>query len=64
MSTLQHTILTNAQKYIEQLCKLLNMEKPTIVYDTEKFLIELSNGNLIEACGFHDAINQLECLVN
>ena len=27
-------------------------------------LLELTNGTLIEACGFQDAINQIECLVN
>ena len=65
MSKLQHTILTDANKYIiDLLCDLLNTKVNTILYGTKTFLIELSNGNLIDACSFQDAINQIECLVN
>ena len=64
MSKLQHTILTSAEKYIIELCNSLKIKINAIVYDAKTFLIELSNGNFIEACSFHDAINQLECLVN
>jgi hypothetical protein len=65
MSKLQHTILTNANKYIiDALCDLLNTKVKAVVYGTKTFFIELSNGNFIEACSFYDAINQLECLVN
>ena len=64
MSSLQHAILINANKYIINLCNLINIQVNTIVYDARTFLIELSSGNLIEACSFQDAINQIECLVN
>jgi len=64
MSKLQHTILTTSKKYIINLCNLLDIRIKAIEHDAKTFLIELSNGNLIEACGFQDAINQLECLVN
>ena len=64
MSTLQHTILTTSKKYIINLCNLLDIQITAIEHDAKTFLIELSNGNLIEAYSFQDAINQLECLVN
>lgn len=64
MSNLQNTILTTSKKYIINLCNLLDIQIKAIEHDTKTFLVELSNGNLIEACSFQDAINQIECLVN
>ncbi len=64
MSSLHNTILTTSKKYIINLCNLLNIQIKEIEHDAKTFLIELSNGNLIEACSFQDAINQIECLVN
>ena len=67
MSKLQNTILQTADTYIINLCNLLgikDLEIKAIKHDAKTFLIELSNGNLIEACSFQDAINQIECLVN
>ena len=64
MTKLQHTTLTTSKKCIINLCDLLNIQIKAMVYDVNTFLIELSNGDLIEACGFQDACNQLECLVN
>ena len=61
MTKLQHTILTSAKKYIIELCNSLKIKINAIEYDAKTFLIELSNGNLIEACSFQDACNQLEC---
>ena len=64
MTKLQHTTLTTSKKCITNLCDLLDIRIKAIEHDAKTFLIELSNGNLIEACGFQDACNQLECLVN
>lgn len=64
MSNLQNTILTTSKKYIINLCNLLDIRIKAIEHDAKTFLIELSNGNLIEACSFQDAINQIECLAN
>lgn len=64
MSKLQHTILTTSKKYIINLCNLLDIRIKAIEHDAKTFLIELSNGNLIVAYSFQDAVNQIECLVN
>ena len=64
MTKLQNTIFQTADTYITHLCNLLDIKVKVIAHDAKTFLIELSNGNLIEACSFQDACNQLECLVN
>ena len=67
MTKLQNAILQTADTYIIELCNLLGIEDieiKAIKHNVKTFLIELSNGNLIEARSFQDACNQIECLIN
>ena len=50
-------------KTIQHLIHLTGNNLKDIAID-KTILLELADGNLIEACGFQDAINQIECLVN